>query len=60
MKKPTKKQQIEQLTLDVARLRTALYDVGKLVKYSLAHPAMDERSRDLERMVKIIGDALAR
>ena len=60
MKKPTKKQQIEQLTLDVARLRTALYDVGKLVKYSLAHPAMDERSRDLERMAKIIGDALAR
>ena len=60
MKKPTKKQQIEQLTLDVARLRTALYDVGKLVKYSLAHPAIDERSRDLERMAKIIGDALAR
>ena len=60
MKKPTKKQQIEQLTLDVARLRTALYDVGKLVKYSLAHPAIDVRSRDLERMAKIIGDALAR
>ena len=60
MKKPTKKQQIEQLTLDVARLRVALYDVGKLVKYSLAHTPMDERSRDLERMVKIIGDALAR
>jgi len=60
MKKPGKAVQIQHLTEDVARLRTALYNVGKIVKYSLAHPAVDERSRDLERMVKIIGDALAR
>ena len=59
MKKLTKAEQIVTLTDDVSRLRAALYSVGKVVKGMQAYPHWYSPT-DLDRLVKIIGDALAR
>ena len=52
-------EEITQLATEIAQLRQALATVGKTVKGMIEKPAWYDQ-KDLHRLVKIIGDALAR